>query len=997
MSLPLRKSTAPARSWQRLYDSPLDDFLRRVNLFGKAVRSGELIGWCLAIALGAVFVALISDAFFAWPTAVRVLMNCVAAGAALAAIVLIAWRLFGSRYDARAIARLTEDRLARRDSLLINAVEFRAGLETGSEALRASVVRAADSAVSELSASAVTPASPAVRATLAGMAAMVLFGVAVLVAPRLFAAVLPRFLDPAGDHPPFTLLTFQPRVTPEPLHRSKPATVSVEITGPERVEEATVVLRPAGNLKATWDRLPMFRQSEMNFSAQVARVDADMEFHFDTPRGRSGWFELKVSQTPLVEGAKAKLTFPEYTGWSARNQRLDDRGVRGIRGTVCAIEARSNLPLTTGELRLFDAEGGEAGRLIVLIPASDDSSVVRGEFTIERNGRFEIVLKSESGHESDVLSGPVVALPDRPPQVTITSPVETLIAVEGWKVPVEIQASDDVGINRLRLFRGVNGWSPTAATLPHETDAAGVAIAKTEFDLGALGAKAGDVIIYYASADERASGRPEAMDSPTHTIQVISEAEYQDFARQQYQLTELTEEFESFRKELDRLNEERQKATEQLEELLKKQAAGEPLTDADREQMERLEKQIRDFARETAELAKTLEERSSQMQLYDLEQNYTEELQRLAKDLEKQSENAEQVAELLKQQQTSSSQKLSEELKEAAEQLVKESGPFDAQAQEQMQKLSEDLQTLQKADTLNEQVERLQAVTAQQRELANRMAELAGKTSLSQDEQARADRFAKEQELLAQELDSLQKELQESADDAQEKLPQMAESARKLVETLDQLAVPQEQLSAAQQAREQQGDAAHQHAEAAARKLESLMEAAGNVQNAPGLEQGLDGPLGLSKQQLRNSLNQLRRGRRPTGLGQRGRKGGQSPGDPDGEGQGDSSGGGQAAGNQGRLRPGQSSKRGDSDAQVMGPRTQEAVETSEKSGTMQADGKGRFVLPGISGEAPSAESLTPEARRSEGVSGSTLRGVPVGYRDAAEAYLRRLSEEKRSK
>jgi len=383
------------------------------------------------------------------------------------------------------------------------------------------------------------------------------------------------------------------------------------------------------------------------------------------------------------------------------------------------------------------------------------------------------------------------------------------------------------------------------------------------------------------------------------------------------------------------------------------------------------------------------------MQLYDVEQQYTEELKKLAEELKEQSESAEHLSKLLKQQQQSASPQMSEELKEAAEHFRKEPGPFDAATQEQLQEMADDLQTLQKADALQEQVERLQAVTAQQRELASRFAELAGKTSLTPDEQARAGRFAKEQELLAQELESVQKDLRESATAAEETLPQMAESARKLAETLDQLTIPQEQMAAVQQAREQQGDAAHQHAETAARKLESLAKAAGDVQEAPGLGEGLDGPLSMPQQQLRNMMDQMRRGRRPPGLGQRSRSSGQNSGD--GQGRGTSVGGQPSGGKQGQMKPGQSSRQGDSNAQIMGPRTQEAVESSDKSATMQADGKGRFVLPGVADDGASAESLTPSARQKDGLSGTNLRGVPVGYRDAAEAYFRRLSEEKTSK
>jgi hypothetical protein len=622
----------------------------------------------------------------------------------------------------------------------------------------------------------------------------------------------------------------------------------------------------------------------------------------------------------------------------------------------------------------------------------DEPDVGVGEFTIERNGRFELSIRSESGHASDILTGPIVALPDRPPRIAITAPAETLIAVEGWKVPVEIQASDDVGVERIRLFRGVNGWSPSPLTLPYEADESGIAQARALFDLEELGAKAGDMITYYASVDERASGRPQSADTTTHTIQVISEDEYREFARQQYQLDDLAEELESLQKEIDRLDKERSAALEELEQLIKRQEAGEPLNDAERERMERLEKQIGRFASDAAELARTLNERAEEMLLYEIEQQYTEELKKLAGELQQQADNAEHLSKLMEQQRNSGSPKPSDELRQAARQFKDSAGPFNQATSDQLKELAEDLETLQKADTLNAQVERLQAVAAQQRELANRLAELAGRTSLSPDEQARADRFAKEQELLAQELESLQKELREAAVAARDKLPEMAESARQLAETLDQLAVPQEQMSAARQAREQHGDAAHQHAESAAKKLESLMKAAGAVKDSPGLGQGLDGPLQLSQQRLRNLMDQLRRARRPPGLGQRSRSSGQNSGE--GEGAGNSA-GGQPRGNQGRLKPGQGPPRGD--AQVMGPRTREAVESSDSSATTQADGKGRFVIPGLSGEAPSAEVLAPAARQSEGLSGTNLRGVPVGYRDAAEAYFRRLSEEQNTK
>ncbi len=551
------------------------------------------------------------------------------------------------------------------------------------------------------------------------------------------------------------------------------------------------------------------------------------------------------------------------------------------------------MPLAGGELLLFPAAAAPASepQRVELVPDGIAPSIVTGEFTLATNGRFEIRAKGESGESSVPLSGPITALPDRAPLIAITTPPQELIAVEGWKIPVVIEASDDVGITALRLYRGVNGWDPSSISLEVASAENGLFRATSEFDLGQLGARAGDVITYYASAEERGNPPPQSTDSSVHTIQVISEEEYREFARQEHQLADLTREFEQFRKELDRLNEQRQKAAEQLEQLLKKQASGEPLSAEDRAAMERLEKQLRDYSESTAELAKTLRERAAEMQLFDLEQQYTEELRKLAEELEQQSAQAEQTAELLKQQQNSSAEQMTRELQDSAEQFLKESGPFDSESQKSLEQLEDDLETLQKADALNEIVERLQAATSQQRALANRMAELAGRSSLTPAEQARADRFAKEQELLAEEIESITKDLDQAARDAEESLPQMAESARQLGEMLKQLAVPEEQHSAAQQAREQQGDAALQHAENAARKLESLTQAGNELQQSPGLEEGLDGPLRLAQQNARNTLQQLRRARKPSGMGPRGRGGRpSSPGQSSGaDGEGDSS------------------------------------------------------------------------------------------------------------
>ncbi len=169
-----------------------------------------------------VFSALLSDAFFAWPSSARIVIDVVALGLAVAACGWLAARLVRERYSPRQVAILCEERLQREDSLLISSVEFQSGLNSGSELLRRSVVRQAESTIHDIPATRVSPLTPVIRALLAAAVACALFAASIFAMPRLFGAVVPRFLDPTGDHPPFTLLRFSATVTPDPAPRDAP-------------------------------------------------------------------------------------------------------------------------------------------------------------------------------------------------------------------------------------------------------------------------------------------------------------------------------------------------------------------------------------------------------------------------------------------------------------------------------------------------------------------------------------------------------------------------------------------------------------------------------------------------------------------------------------------------------------------------------------------------------------------------------------------------------
>jgi hypothetical protein len=169
---------------------------------------------------------------------------------------------------------------------------------------------------------------------------------------------------------------------------------------------------------------------------------------------------------------------------------------------------------------------------------------------------------------------------------------------------------------------------------------------------------------------------------------------------------------------------------------------------------------------------------------------------------------------------------------------------------------------------------------------------------------------------------------------------------------------------------------------------------------------GLDGPLSLPRDRLQQALEQLAQGRGIPGLGQKPGQGqGQGQGPP-GQGQGQQGEGGFGTAGQAGMdgtgqgqmpywRPGQTFPGSQAPINILGPHTvDQIVERESRSGRMQGDGRGQWVPIGADDDPRAAETLNPETREGTSSAAGNLRGVPVPYRAAAEAYFRRMAEGK---
>jgi hypothetical protein len=942
--------------------------LRRAGWLTLTVEVVRAVCGTLGVLLAAGLAALGIDAVLGLYPAALIAVDVVLLGIFLLAAGYIGRQAWRNRFNPRRVARQIELRLGLLDSRLINSVDLvDAPSRSYSPQLVQQSVQKGEELAAQVSSLEVVDLRRPWKAAAAAVGAIFVLLIAYLAAPRVFATVVPRYLDPTGDHPPFTLLTFEIAVTPETVYQGKPASISATLSGPDRPEQANLVFVDGKERQP----LPMFRNEEGTFVLPIERADASREFYIETPKGRSIRYMFSVLAVPSFERAEVAYQFPKYTGWPSTGHELDSRGIRALEKTEILVSATASMPLRAGRLEIFNADdksapaSGAAIKTITLEPDGKEVSTVAGRFTLESSGRYRLTLVGANGAEShEQREGPLVCVPDQLPQVAIVEPEPLVAAVEGWKVPVTVQAIDDVGIDRILLFAGVNGWGPDPTPLNLQATQPTVVQGHYTFDLAALGARAGDIITYYASAYDNHPSGSHFADTPTSVIHVISQAEFAEYARQKYQMDQLAKEFDAFRRRLENLKSRRDKALEELVQLQKKLDAGKPLGAEELRKMTQLEAQLKEYAEQAQKLAKDLHERAAQTQLYDLEKSYRDGLERLAKQLDKQADHAEQLrqqaAQLRKQP---ANPQTAGAFRDAAQKLQKEQAPFDEPSQQQLEKTAQDVEKLRLANDLISQGERLRAAVLQQRELADRMAQFRDRNKLTEEDLHRSQRLAKDQELLRQEVEEARAELQKTAQAAQKSLPKMSGGALKVCKAIDELQIGNDQAQAARSARGGEGQTAYEAADSAAKKLESLLSNSCTPKGAA--ESGdLDGCFSLSKPGLQQSLGQMSQGRQLPGLGQQ--QGGQGSG---------------FAGSQARMA-------------IFGPHQLSQGDSDNVRSSGSANhGQGDRGFGQDRDGARRAEALNPAARQTPRSAAGNLHGVPLGYREQAEAYFKRIAKE----
>lgn len=950
----LRRLAAADRVWQR--------------------EKGRALGWRLLPALFAfVVLAVAADAFLQLGTHARLAVLGVGALATFVVLAVcgrLGWIL---RNPPERTARFLESRDGQLGSKLINALQLASQADdtrlpqlTRSLAARAVGAYEAELARADLPRLALTGEARR-RLKHAGWALLGLLVVLGAFYP-VTLIVLPRFLDPLGDHPPYAFTRVEiidpGEVGAEVIYGGK-FTVKVRWDGHEP-RELFLSAHPPGRPAAAVT-LPLIRDGAEGFTQEIADVRTDLVLVAHA-RNRSFYSReraIRVLLTPKIERAFLETVAPAYTAIKAEDRPFAFKSASALVGSELRFRLQSNRPLRDGVMEVT-GEDGRTERVPLAVRAEKE---VGGSLVLRDNVRLKFRVTDIGGLPSDEQPEAFVsATHDLPPVVTVAEPQQDGFVSRDFKLNARFEASDDYGVRTLRIHRALNGVYSEPKVLTFEGAQRYVTEALV-FDFVALGVRSGDQLSVFAEAIDNAP-EPKLARSQTVTLTIITEEEYNDFIREATDVRDLSGKYQELINNLHDLREAQEQLAKDAAALREQMKTPEQAAAAGAE-FDKLTARQSDINQRLKQQADRMKNFVRKDPLYDFEKDLQTQLTREANEiLHSTAFNNGAVGELAQSTvrpdgKRSLSPDTFKQMEKEAKEHAQRLGVQEEKLAESVEKPLQDLSRLHDVMNAFNQFERL--FQAQQ-SLAEQARAYEDKGPLNREDQLALKNLAAQQQAVREALEQLPARLREKAEAAKKEFPKACSSASALAD-----AIEKERMAAsagAATSRMLEGDGA-QGAQLARRLEQDMAKLFGQCQGQGGANDELDEYLKLNLPGNKgHSFEQMSKSRKGDG-------GGNFPRMGRGKQQGSGSGYSMNTGQQPPVMGNEASPKGDTSAQRV----------TGQGG--QGDGKSESATPAAQLDQPDVmKGLNPDDRRSDAVPGESSLDE---YRTLVDEYFKKIT------
>ncbi len=506
--------------------------------------------------LGPSALALVGlDAALALPAWARAVLGAAFAVLGLRVLVGLVWPGRAARMTAMHAARVIEQRLGLRDNAIVNALQLRTALVSGDGLTAALAERAVDHGVEvahRVEGTRVVDGRRAARSWGMVLASVAMVGASVLAMPRVWGAGALRYVDPFGNHAPWSPTVFDVRVSPREVLVGDDALVEVRLSGriPESID--LVFLDRAGEpidaaeMGAVLDRSRDVERGTSDdedaprrarrYELTLHDLREPVRFYPRGETGRGRIVEIDPLDKPRVVAAALVVRPPAYAGLPATTERVDLRPA-GERRVLRGAEVELSVTGTV-EIGRVERDGGTVTGEIDLLGTGAHQRVVADDVGAQT---LAMRLVSRSGVPADdAVRVELRVVEDAPPRVWVDAPAtpgERAAVLAGRAIPVEATAEDDVRVEGLDLSWRIVPLAGSGEGASREgTVALGVARpmrtrweGALTLDSSALGVAPGDRIeLWIEGRDgrEEAFGGPQVTRVGPITVEVIDEAEF---------------------------------------------------------------------------------------------------------------------------------------------------------------------------------------------------------------------------------------------------------------------------------------------------------------------------------------------------------------------------------------------------------------------------------------------------------------------------------------
>jgi tetratricopeptide (TPR) repeat protein len=595
------------------------------------------LAW-LFLALALALIAL--DAAFAFSGVIRLTLD------GLLALVLLgcmAWSLrqaFQSRERGRMLVRMVEEGNPDLQNVLTNAIDFEdrldneKGVPFSPALMRREIENATERATTPVNYDALTPPTlTRERWTLAGLA--LLFVASAAIFYLLFLAVVPRYLLPFADFPSYSPIRFA--VNPGDTHVDFGDSLKIEVIASNRIPDALslVLLDREGEEVSVVD---MHDAGEGNFFQTLENLREPVSYFARTGRARTHRHAIAINTVPRIEDVVINYEYPAYTHKDPETRVLSEEPIRGYMDTKVTMRVRSNRPLQGGQV--------EVNGVAHPFTPTGEENIVEATFALAEAGNFSAGIVDIDGNAAkDSAQGTIEIISDNKPEIVIDQPGMDSFAVPDSKIPILVDASDDLGITKVAFFRRHNQSDDARKSIYEDDGATSFVTVDDTLDLKDLGVKPGDSIEYYATATDSRPGAPQTATSEMFRLQIISFEEYREFAQSQMTAEDLSQKYDEILEEMEAIAEVQKALKETTDALQEKMNQPVGLSEEEREQLAQAAGEQAELAKEAAEMAKRLEEMAEAPVVFDIENEYKESLRDFAERLTKANEHMKQAEE----------------------------------------------------------------------------------------------------------------------------------------------------------------------------------------------------------------------------------------------------------------------------------------------------------------------------------------------------------------